>query len=325
MTDPIIIPCKTEEDWHAARAKGIGASEAAALIGEHPYLTPRRLWEQKNGQPDDEQETERMQAGHYAELMNAPWYSKKTGRKVLTPQEFYGCLGHYAVILRHPTLPLQATLDRVIVAERANPGSLQLKNVGEWMSDAWPEGEEPPLWVLVQVQVELMCSGFSWGAIGAVIGGNRRRDADVAKHEAFQAKLATLAAAFWASLKTGEKPAPMAEDFERVKRAHPLSTPGLSCEYPNPEDIYELARLKAEEKANEEARGALMAKIGSIAGPAELLTHGGKKLATWKTQTRNDPPREARTSTFRVFSVDRSILKEARATLPSHEQPILPA
>lgn len=31
--------CKTEQEWHRERAKGIGGSDAAAVLGRNPYMT----------------------------------------------------------------------------------------------------------------------------------------------------------------------------------------------------------------------------------------------------------------------------------------------
>ena len=336
---PIVIPCATEDAWHAERSKAIGASEAAALIGESKYLTPLQLWSRKKlGLPDTKQETEQMEAGHFMEPANAAWYAKRWGRRVVTPQEFYGCPGAFAVIVRHPTLPLQCTPDRIILPQQTQmdeptparaPGPLQLKNVDRWLLSEWEEGDEaaPPLAVQIPVQVEMLCTGMEWGAIGAIVGGNRRRDADVHLNRAFIGKLGALAFNFWASLQTDLAPAPVAADLEEIKRQWPDSLPGLSCEYPHPEDVLELARVKAELSRLEEQEKALLAKIAAVAGPAETLTQSGQKLATYKSSVRRDPPREARETVIRSFRIDTSILKAAKAALPAHEHrtPILPA
>lgn len=39
----------TEENWLKERAKGIGGSDAAAIIGQNPYKTNIELWEEKTG------------------------------------------------------------------------------------------------------------------------------------------------------------------------------------------------------------------------------------------------------------------------------------
>lgn len=48
---PPISPAKisTEEEWHKLRLRGIGASEASAVIGCNPYMTNVDLWKIKTG------------------------------------------------------------------------------------------------------------------------------------------------------------------------------------------------------------------------------------------------------------------------------------
>lgn len=340
--NPIIIPCATEADWHAERAKGLGASEIAALFGEHPYMTALQLWSKKKLQlAEAQEETERMEAGRFAELKIAPWYAKRTGRRVVTPQEYYWTQDHprnknaFAVIVRHPTLPLFCTPDRIIgpsveVGPRTLPGVLQIKNVDRFQRHAWDdEGETaPPLWIQIQVQCELLCTGFSWGAIAADIGGNQLKHADIQAHPAFQAKLAKLATEFWASLSTDIAPAPVAGDLEEIKRAFPSSVEGLSKELEQPELLMDLARLRALASQYDAQADSIEAVLKQEMGPAETATIQGRKALSWKTSTRNESAREARTTTVRTFRIDNAIKKAAEAALPSHDHrntPILPA
>lgn len=333
---PIIVPCATEADWHAERAKGIGASEAAALVGEHPYgLTALQLWMRKRGElGDTAAETEAMEAGKFAELMSAPWYAKRTGRHVITPQEFYGHPRAFAVIVRHPTLPLQCTPDRIAGLSAddgprgTNPGSLQLKNADRWALEFWENdaGTTPPLAVQVQLQVELLCCGFSWGAIAAVIGGNRLRYADVQRHDGFLAKLSALAVEFWSSLSGDVAPKATAQDLEPLKRMFPRSVEGLSKELERPELLLELARHRALEKLHGDQADEYEAALKQELGPAETATIQGAKVATWKTSERHESAREARVLQLRSFRLDSSVTKAAKAALPSHAStPILPA
>lgn len=46
--------CNSEKQWHKARAKGIGGSDAAAIIGRNPYMTNVDLWEIKTGRKKQE-------------------------------------------------------------------------------------------------------------------------------------------------------------------------------------------------------------------------------------------------------------------------------
>ena len=39
----------THEEWLEERRKSIGGSDAAALVGMNPYVTPYTLWADKTG------------------------------------------------------------------------------------------------------------------------------------------------------------------------------------------------------------------------------------------------------------------------------------
>lgn len=327
---PTIIACPTEEAWHAQRAKAIGASEVAALFDLHPYMTRRQLWLRKKGLEPDQETTDAMRAGLLSEDMHARWIAQDhPGTEVWRPSEFFvpdelARVAATQVITRHPEAPLQATPDRVILPSPQEAGLLQLKNVSEWAADEWEEGT--PLHVQIQVQAELLCSGFSWAIASALIGGNRRKEHKIEAHPEFHQELVRRASAFWLTLAGDEPPEATAGDLELVRRQFPASAPGLSINYPHPEDLFRLAEVKAKIAQLEEDEKALLAKIQSLAGPAETILGDGQKLATWKSSTRNEAAREARQVPVRTFRLDPKILQAAKAALPRHEhQPILPA
>lgn len=59
----------TEAEWHAARLKGVGASEASAIVGCNPYMSNVDLWKIKTGRnvaPDISSNTH-VVYGHAAE------------------------------------------------------------------------------------------------------------------------------------------------------------------------------------------------------------------------------------------------------------------
>ena len=46
---PQVIICKDRAEWLEARKDGLGASDAAALLGLSPWKTNVQLWEEKCG------------------------------------------------------------------------------------------------------------------------------------------------------------------------------------------------------------------------------------------------------------------------------------
>jgi len=325
MPDPIIVPCATEADWHAERTKAIGASEIPDLCGVG-FRTPFQLWHLKKNGIGQTEETERMRAGKFLEAGNAEWYAFENRERyeVVTPQAHYGHPDAFAVIVRHPTLPIQCTPDRILI-DRATgaAGVLQLKNTDTFVEKKLWIDDEPPLRVQAQIQAEMLCTGLAFGAIGTVVGGNKRRDADVQAIPDFQRDLGRLAAAFWLSLERDEPPAVEAGDAQTVAQVWPKHEEGKEVELPR-DLLFERAMLKREIKAREQTVKLLDARIASALGDAEFGTIDYRRVVSYKTtpggKTVNYVTRDSRAL---------RTLKGLEELLPAeepapHEQPIFP-
>ena len=74
----------SREDWLAFRRKGIGGSDAAAVLGISPFRTGVDLYYDKLGQSveDDEQNWVAKEVGTLLEDLVARIFAKKTGLKV---------------------------------------------------------------------------------------------------------------------------------------------------------------------------------------------------------------------------------------------------
>lgn len=155
-----------------ARATRVGASEVAALMGEHPYMTPLDVYDRiVNGvqQP----ESINMRVGAYLEP-----YVLRMARDLLGVKS-RAC--HRAYV--HHTLPLCASPD----AYSGPHGLVEVK-----VSGAWSRGRPGAFW---QVQTQMMLTGRDWCDIVALSGSNltvERFDADVSAW----AKIAEVVAAF---------------------------------------------------------------------------------------------------------------------------------
>lgn len=57
----------TREQFLAERAKGIGGSDIAAVVGEDPRKTPYQLWREKRGMPHPEGKRAATRRGHFLE------------------------------------------------------------------------------------------------------------------------------------------------------------------------------------------------------------------------------------------------------------------
>jgi putative phage-type endonuclease len=169
---PAIVRSEREA-WLAERRKLIGASDVAAILGEDPSRSPLSVWAEKVGRASDD-ETPFMRWGRKAEALAAEVYAEETGRPVVIPASPYE-------LHRHPDLPwLAATLDRRTGASAEHPapveivdprhahGPLECKNAGPHKVDEWRE--DPPTRFVIQLQIQIACTGAEWGTLAALVG-----------------------------------------------------------------------------------------------------------------------------------------------------------
>jgi hypothetical protein len=260
----------TRKEWLAMRLRYIGASEVAALFNAQPDYAPGRfaLWQIKAGRMEpDFTGNARTRAGLALEDAITALAAEQEGWT--TGPGFYAAHGR-----------LGATLDRVILAPGPNdkgmagPGCLELKNV-DWIQHkrAWADGE-PPMHILLQLQAQLLATGYSWGAVAALVGGNAIHVYRYTARPRLHTDMAARVAAFWASIEAGQ--APNADPTDSAWRALVATTPDLAPEPIDLSDDDEATALaaewmradaaaRAETKKRDEAKHLLVQRVGGFA------------------------------------------------------------
>ena len=253
-----------DADWHRRRMSVIGGSEIAALFGcQQAYqLSLYALWNIKAGLiSPPELDSERVEWGNDLETAIAEVAARRMGWPIRKG-------GHMVDVT---TPGLGATLDFVIETVE-NFGALEIKNVdaAEWKRK-WQDGE-PPMHIILQLQHQLASSNMTWGAVAALVGGNRL---EIYQYEAKPAIIAEIRArvrAFWKSIDEGKPPAIDGSDssFYALKALHPTirdeslnltgdnEFPALCGEFLTFNE--ERKRLEKEEAT---AKARIMAKLGS--------------------------------------------------------------
>lgn len=185
-------------EWRAARAQTVGASEVAALYGCHPHLSHWTLWHVKAGRiPPPEVSGPRPAWGLRLEDAIAAAVAETRGWDV-----------ERAAWQRDPSgLRLSCTPDFIARApDRDGPGLVECKNV-DWLihKRAWTEGE-PPMHIVLQLQAQLAVTGYAWGTVAALVGGNELRLYDYAPRPTVIADIRKRVAAFWRSIAEDRPP-----------------------------------------------------------------------------------------------------------------------
>lgn len=147
--------------WLQERQKGIGGSDAGAILGINKWKTPFQIYLEKT-EPITEinEQSEAAYWGDQFEEVVAKEFEKRTGKKVRRDRRHF----------KHEKYPFMvANIDRRVIGENA---VLECKTANQFLAKEW-EGEEIPASYLVQVQHYLEVTGAEKGYIAVLIGGQK--------------------------------------------------------------------------------------------------------------------------------------------------------
>ncbi len=201
-----------QEVWLAERKKGIGGSDAAAVLAEG-YGCPRALFYDKSGVEPDYDHTEAelgfFDRGHALEPLVADQFARKSGMRVR----------------RMPTRVsngrpwMRVNCDRMIPAQHltkaqglVGPGYLECKTASEFVFANMKQEGMPPHYVL-QMQHGLAVTGWKWGAFAVLEPYTFRFLWFIVKRhdELIGEVILPEEEKFWNLVQIGEIPAPLAD------------------------------------------------------------------------------------------------------------------
>lgn len=196
MSVAAIIPVADRSDWLALRRSGIGASEAAAVLGVSPYASPREVYLDKLGKLPPVEETEAMRWGNLLEPLIAQEYTRRTGRAVVEQQVF----------MRHQTHQhILATLDGM--TDQGWP--VEFKTTGEWTAkDLGAEGSDhlPEHWI-VQAHQQMLLTEAERVDFAVLVGGQNLRLYRVNRDQEIVDLLVERLGEFWDRVQRRDPPA----------------------------------------------------------------------------------------------------------------------
>jgi putative phage-type endonuclease len=213
------------QEWLERRRKGIGGTDAAAILGLSKYRTPVDVWEEKTGRrPMELTETEPMKWGLRLEDAIAAAYSEQTGRRVRkTP------------LRRHPKHPIiLGSPDRIVFGDiRYGPEKLLEIKTTRSDDDYAPRGGELdvepekriPAMHYVQVQHYLGITGIGEADVAVLFGGSDFRIYPIPRDDAFIADLFDEVLEWWAEYVVADKEPPIGpDDGKYLARKYPRDT-----------------------------------------------------------------------------------------------------
>ena len=284
-------PITSRAEWLEWRKRDLTASAVPALFDAFPptyKMTALRLYVEKRGVEFPDADSKVMRRGRWLEPAVA-----EAVRELRPQWRIFPALTYF----RDPELRLGATPDFFIEDDVSGLGVLQAKTVAPsvWHRD-WDSGRDPPLHVRLQVAVELMLSGASWGAIACLVVDAFNMDVEiveVARHADVENRIIAAVHQFWRDVETGNEPQPdYRKDAELIAQLSPHATPGLTVDATGNNELPDLlirrADLRAAIKIADDECATIEANIKHLMADAESIVG----LPDWRISYRNQPRKQ---------------------------------
>jgi len=138
------------EQWLELRKKGIGGSDAAAIVGLDRYRSPFDVYADKLGLKPESPDNEAMRQGRDLEQYVAERFMEATGKRVRRRN----------AMLQHPEYPFMiADIDRWVIGENAG---LECKTTSVLNRTKFSQGEFPPNYYVQCVHYMAVTGAERW-------------------------------------------------------------------------------------------------------------------------------------------------------------------
>lgn len=272
------------QEWLAARTQGIGGSDAAAIAGLNPWVSPVQVWLEKTGQIEspDLSDNESVYWGTVLEDVVAREFRTRTGMWTQRRN----------AILVHPEHSyMLGNVDRLTRPERGSGewGVLEVKTTSEYAKCQWDDDEVPSRY-LIQLQHYLAVTGYSYGYLAVLIGGNKYKHYHVLRDDELIQHLIEIETRFWHDhVLAGVPPAwdGTQASTDLLSRLYPQGRPEETALPAEAADL--IAQYEAAVEAEKEwaqRKSEASNRLKSLLGEHELGTIGERRV-TWKTITTN--------------------------------------
>jgi predicted phage-related endonuclease len=267
------------------RTEDLTASVMGALFDVHPYTTMFALYARHRGaELPDPETTAVMRRGLALEPVVASEIKKRHKKWKIIRNRFY---------YRDAAARIGATPDFLIDGDPRGPGLLQTKTVASSIYRKHWTPENPPFWIALQAQTELMLTGARWGIIAPLVVGDFTFEVyeyEVPHHDGAQAKIRAAAADFWQAVADCREPTPAFDrDSGIIDALYPHEAPGKVVDLRGDNRMLELVeaieRDGAEKKRLETEIDKAETEIKAKLGDAEFAIVRGWRVI-WKSRHR---------------------------------------
>lgn len=260
---------QSRSEWLAARRKGIGGSDAAAVLGLSPWKTPLQVYLEKRDESGETPDNESMLWGRVLEPVIRQQYAERTGRTVRVPDGII-THGQYDWML--------ANLDGVTDDRRV----VEIKTARSGQDWGEPGTDEIPGHYLLQVQHYMAVTGFLVADVAVLIGGSDFRLYEVEADGELQEMLIDGEREFWQRVIEGNPPEPVSMADAQALFGRCGSNQAIEASEEVVSAIIHLHDIRQLIEAAKHDEEVVKAIILNAMGHADTLTASGKTLATWK-------------------------------------------
>lgn len=271
-------------DW---RRQGLGGSDAAVVVGLDPYRSLMELWLNKIGQLPDAEETEPMRWGTLLEGPIAAEFMHRTGLFVGGAQR----------LATHPDHRwMRATLDGLVYESGGDVmdqwlGIYEAKTTAA-MRFGMHWGEEPPDWVICQVQHNMAVAEAEHAWVTCLVGGQRLVWYEVERDDALIRDLIDAERYFWDEHVRARVPPPVTgtvRELDAIKAAFSHASPdlpGIDLDDAGIDLLQGYMQHKQREKEAAIAARMAQEQLCVRLGEAQAGRVNGKDVITWRAADR---------------------------------------
>lgn len=281
MTTETIAPAEQETiDGKPNRAKYLGGSDVAAILGISPWKTPLQVYLDKV-EPREEvitpEKAKLFRRGNRMEPYVIDLLREDTGFEIVGRGNRY----------KDPELPfIAAEIDCELRDKHGEVFNGEIKTVNPFKAKEWGEQQtdEIPLHYTAQVMHGLMVRPASACIMGVLIGGDDFRVYRVERDDETIEAIREKEIAFWKRVVERDPPDPT--DVSDILRLYGTTATGaITATDEIQAAILDAKRLKADIKELQAGLDARENQIKLFMAAAEAITLRGKVIATWKEQT----------------------------------------
>jgi len=277
------------EQFLAERRTGLGASDMGAVLGLDPYRTPFQVWQEKTGRIPPFDGNLATRTGAWLEEFIAQEYCRETGQRV---QRWTACL-------RHPTAPLLAHPDRLVIPAgqyrahirnqvRTDKG-LECKHTSVYAAGAQSEwgaagSDQIPARFLLQCAQNMALANVPHWDLAVLIGNGEFRVYHLHRDAELEDLLIEEGSRWWRDHVVADiPPDPRSEGEARQRWPQHRTGQTLTLDDAAWGDFQDYRQLKGEMAALEERLTALKDRLYPAFQDADtLLDPDGRPIATYR-------------------------------------------